>query len=94
MGTDRNQVFNNGQLVNEETVATSAEEDSRRGVEGRLRAAYTALRQWATDAATSHANWPTMTNAQKDATNRAVVQRFGQLCDGVADLLLILGRDA
>jgi hypothetical protein len=58
----------------------------------RLQAAYQTLRQWSVDAATNHANWPTKTNAQKDATHRETIRRLGVLMDRLADLLLLEGR--
>lgn len=58
----------------------------------RLRQAYTVLRGWADDAETTHANWPTMTQGQKDAVMRETIQRLGLFFDRFADLLLLEGR--
>jgi hypothetical protein len=58
----------------------------------RIRNAYQTLRQWSADAATNHTNWPTMTNAQKDAAQRETIRRLGILMDRLADLLLLEGR--
>jgi hypothetical protein len=91
MAEDRNQVFDSdGNLLSEEVVTVPPEEEERRVVPDRLRNSFALLRQWADEAETTYANWPTMTNAQKDASNRAVVLRFGKVCDGLADLLVHL----
>lgn len=45
------------------------------------------LRQWSTDAATTHTNWPTMTAGQKDAANREVIRRLGLFFGHFADLI-------
>jgi hypothetical protein len=58
----------------------------------RIKNAYQTLRQWSVDAATNHTNWPTMTNAQKDAAQRETIRRLGILMDRLADLLLLEGR--
>ncbi len=58
----------------------------------RIRQAYQTLRQWSDDAETTHANWPGMTQGQKDAVMRETIQRLGLFFDRFADLLLIEGR--
>jgi len=45
------------------------------------------LRQWSTDAATTHTNWPTMTAGQKDSTQREVIRRLGIFFERFADLI-------
>ena len=54
----------------------------------RLQQSYQTLRNWADDATQVHADWPTMTQAQKDAVMREVIQRLGVFFDRMADLLL------
>lgn len=55
----------------------------------RLRNSYTALRQWAADAAVVAAQGTNVTQAQ----NKALFDRFGKLADGLADLLVTLSID-
>lgn len=62
----------------------SVAEILRRDAPARLRQSYTALRQWSIDAAAINTAGGTPTAAQV----RALFDRFGKLCDGMADLLL------
>lgn len=64
-------------------TAKAQDETERSDAETRLRQAYTALRQWATDAAAVAAQGATITQAQ----HKALFDRFGKLCNGLADLL-------
>jgi len=59
----------------------------------KMRASYAALRQWKTDADTAVAAWDGRTVAQNMAVLKVVVQRFGALADGMADLLQTLNAD-
>ncbi len=63
-------------------------DDLKDGTPIRIGQAYAGLRTWATDAQAAFDTWPTKTAAQKDATQREVIRRFGILCDRLADLLL------
>jgi len=58
----------------------------------RVKQAYNTLRQWSADAANTNTNWPTMSNAQKDAAMRETIRRLGIFLDRMADLLLLEGR--
>jgi len=55
--------------------------------EARLKQSYASLRQWAADARTATAAWDGQTTAQRFATTKVMLDRFGKLCDGMADLL-------
>jgi hypothetical protein len=55
--------------------------------EARLRSQYATMRQWAADARTATAAWDAQTTAQRFATTKVMLDRFGKLCDGMADLL-------
>lgn len=55
----------------------------RSDAEIRLRNSYNALRQWAADAAVIAAQGTNVTQAQ----HKALFDRFGKLCNGLADLL-------
>ncbi len=44
-------------------------------------------RVWAADAAQANTNWPTMTQAQKDATIRETIRRLGVLMANIAEHL-------
>jgi hypothetical protein len=55
----------------------------------RVRRLYAALRRWQQDAADVAAQTTNVTQAQQKELSR----RFGQVCDGFADLLLHLGLD-
>ena len=59
-----------------------------------LKSGYATLRTWASDAATTNTNWPTMTAAQKDAATRETIRRLGVFLDRFGDLLLALNADA
>jgi hypothetical protein len=88
MPTDQDEVFENGVVVSSMPRTVSDEEVERRGTNDRLRAAYPLLRQWADDAAGAVGNWDGWTTAQRFAALKTVVDRFGKLADGLADLLL------
>jgi hypothetical protein len=79
-------------LISSVPVTLTGEDEQRYLSPDRIRQAYTTLRQWADDAETTHANWPTMTQQQKDVVMREVIQRLGLFFDRFADLLLIEGR--
>lgn len=55
--------------------------------EARLKQSYQVLRQWGIDARTATAAWDGQTTAQRMATTKVMLDRFGKLCDGMADLL-------
>jgi len=55
--------------------------------EARLKQSYLVLRQWAQDANIATAAWDGQTTAQRLATTKVMLDRFGKLCDGMADLL-------
>lgn len=78
--------------VDTPTVELTGEDEQRYLSPERLKTAYQTLRQWSADAAQTDADWPTMTNAQKDAANRVVIRRLGIFFDRFADLLLIDGK--
>lgn len=86
--TDRHQVFTNGVLVSDTPVIISDEQIFREEVPTRLTASYTTLRSWAADAEATYTDWPTLSNAQKDARQREIVRRLGKLCDGLADFIM------
>jgi hypothetical protein len=83
-----------GGLINVETptIELTGEAEQAYLSPDRVKNAYQTLRQWSVDAATNHTNWPTMTNAQKDAAQRETIRRLGILMDRLADLLLLEGR--
>lgn len=83
-----------GGLIDTEVIEVdlTGEDEQRYLGHDRVRQAYTVLRGWADDAETTHANWPTMTQGQKDAVMRETIQRLGLFFDRFADLLLIEGR--
>ena len=88
------ETFANGvKVASVSRVASDAELLKTRAPD-RLRAAYSTLRTWASDAATTNTNWPTMTAAQKDAATRETIRRLGVFLDNVGDLLLHLSLDA
>ena len=60
----------------------------------KLRQSYQTVRQWAQDAANTNANWPTMTQTQKDTALRETIRRLGVLLDHVGDLMITLNADA
>jgi hypothetical protein len=84
-----------GGLINVETptIELTGEAEQAYLSPDRVKNAYQTLRQWSVDAATNHTNWPTMTNAQKDAAQRETIRRLGILMDRLADLLLLEGRN-
>ena len=55
--------------------------------EARLRQSYVTLRQWAADARAETAAWDGQTAAQRNVALKTTIDRFGKLCDGMADLL-------
>lgn len=57
-----------------------------------LRGVVPTLRQWAVDAVTEVAAWDAQTQAQKNAANKIVIQRFGLMVDRLADLLTVSGN--
>lgn len=89
------------EFTNDQGVVTTArvplgartEQDWSAAVTG-LRNSYPTLRQWATDAATTNTNWPSMTAAQKDAATRETIRRLGVFLDRFGDLLQALNTDA
>lgn len=83
-----------GGLISTEVIhrILEGEAEQRHLSPDRLRQAYTTLRQWSDDAGTVYADWPTMTQGQKDAALREVIQRLGLFFDRFADLLLVEGR--
>jgi hypothetical protein len=90
--TDRTQVWDQaGNLISDVPVVISDERIFREDAPTRLVQGYLTLRQWADDAETTYADWPTKTAAQKDAINREVIRRLGVLADGIADLILHRG---
>lgn len=60
----------------------------------KLRASYSALRQWKVDADAAVTAWDGRTVAQNMAVLKVVVQRFGNLADGMADLLQTMNADS
>lgn len=87
------ETYKNGVLVTRTPRTVSDAEIQRRDAPTRLRQSYTALRQWQTDAQTAVAAWDGQTQVQKNATMKVVIDRFGKLCDGMADLLLQMSLD-
>lgn len=51
------------------------------------------LRSWKTDADAAHTAWAGWTTAQRFAALDTVIQRFGTLCDRMADLIQAQGMD-
>ncbi len=84
------QVFQNGVLVSSTARTISDAEILRRDAPARLRARYAALRQWALDADAVANQATNVTPAQQ----KALFDRFGRLCDGLADLLLAQSLDS
>jgi hypothetical protein len=87
--TDQDDVYQNGVLISRTPRTLSDAEIQRRDAPTRLRNQYNVLRQWSIDAAAVSAAGGTPTAAQL----RALFDRFGKLCDGLADLLLSIGLD-
>jgi hypothetical protein len=54
--------------------------------------AYDTLRQWALDARAAFDDWPTKTDAQKDAAVRETIRRLGVFMDRMADQILTRGQ--
>ena len=83
-----------GGLVSVETPSfdLTGEDEQRYLSPERLRQAYATLRQWSADAAQADTDWPTLTQAQKDARLQITIRRLGVFFDRFADLLLIDGR--
>jgi hypothetical protein len=81
--------YENGVLKKRTQRTISDAEIQRRDAPTRLRTSYNALRQWSIDAAAVSAAGGTPTAAQL----RALFDRFGKLCDGLADLLIQQGLD-
>ena len=79
-------------LINTTTVNLTGEDEQRHLSPARLQAAYATLRQWSADAAQADADWPTLTQAQKDARLQITIRRLGVFFDRFADLLLIDGK--
>jgi len=71
----------------DERLATAEDEETTENGRSRVRQAYSALQAWAADEAQKNTDWPTLTNAQKDAANRELHRRFGLVCDRLSDLL-------
>jgi hypothetical protein len=81
--------YRDGVLIKRTQRTVSDAEILRRDAPARLRAQYSALRQWSQDAAAVAAAGGTPTAAQQ----RALFDRFGKLCDGLADLLITQALD-
>lgn len=92
--TERHETYRDGVLIDfEDVIVERTGEDERRYLApAKLQQAYATLNDWSADAATVHGNWPTMTQAQKDATMRETIRRLGVFFDHFADLLLIDGK--
>jgi hypothetical protein len=88
--TDQDDVYKNGVLQSRTPRVVSDAELQRRDAPQRLRQSYSALRQWSIDAAAVSAAGGTPTPAQL----RALFDRFGKLCDGIADMLLNMSLDS
>jgi hypothetical protein len=88
--TDQDDVYQNGVRISRTPRVVSDAEILRRDAPQRLRQSYSALRQWSIDAAAVSAAGGTPTAAQL----RALFDRFGKLCDGLADLLIERGLDS
>lgn len=89
--TDTNEVYRNGVLVSSSQVTVSDAQLVIEQAPQNLIAAYTTLRAWAQDAATTSNNWATLTAAQKDTVQLTVVTRLGHLFNHLADLLIATG---
>lgn len=89
--TDTNEVYQNGVLVSSTQVTISDAQLLLEQAPQNLIAAYTTLRSWAQDAATTSGNWANLTAAQKDNIAHVVVTRVGILCDHLADFLITTG---
>lgn len=82
-----------GLLTFEDIIFDLTGEDEQRYLSpDRIKQAYQTLRTWSVDAANTNTNWPTMSNAQKDAAERETIRRLGIFFDRFADLLLVMGR--
>ena len=92
--TAYDELYHDGQLISRTPRIISDADILRRDAPTRLRQSYAALRQWQTDAMTTVGEWDALTQAQKNARLKIVIQRFGLLCDGVADLLLAQAMDS
>lgn len=94
MTTYFDEVFDReGKLVSRTARQVSARDLLADGAQGRLRDSYQALRQWSLDAQTEVAAWDGQTAAQRNVALKTTIDRFGKLCDGMADLLLYLNTD-
>lgn len=91
--TNRNQEFRNGVLVSEQVTVVDDATIFREDAPQRVRTAYAALRQWSIDHTAHNTNWPTMSAGAKDTAARQLHARFAQVCDGLADLLIVLSTD-
>jgi hypothetical protein len=88
-GTDFDEVFDGqGNKLSSTPRVVSDTEMERRAAPPRLKQSIAGLRTWQAEAQANFDDWPTKTNAQKDAANRELQRRFGVLCDRLKDLLL------
>lgn len=86
------QHYGPGGLISTDSITLEGEDEVRYLSGPRVRQAYQTLRQWSADAQTHYDDWPTKTNAQKDAVHRETLRRLGVFFDRFADLLLMEGR--
>lgn len=77
-------------LLSRQARTVTDAEILRRDAPARLRARYATLQQWSIDAKAISDAGGTPTAAQL----RALFDRFGKLCDGIADLLIERGLDS
>ena len=58
----------------------------------RIKQIYAIFRQWQIDADNVAAGWDLALPTQKDAALKLTIQRFGKLCDRMADMILLIGH--
>lgn len=92
--TDYDEVFDGqGNLLSRTPRQVSDRDDERDKSLDRIKQSYIALRQWSDDAQAAYDDWPTKTQAQKDAAIRETIRRLGIFFDRFADFLLMQDLD-
>lgn len=81
-------------LVKQTQRVVSDTEIRRRDAPARIRQVLSTLDAWAADEQKIFTDWPSLTNAQKDAANRQMHDRFGKFLDRFGDVLLTLALDS
>jgi hypothetical protein len=71
-------------------LASEASETDIATKRANLKNIITTLRTWKTNADSAVSAWDGQTQAQKNATLKVVIERFGTLCDRMADFIQVL----